>query len=915
LRAALYAAREQKTTVRSEPIPIALDGKLSEVVLHLRVSTESQQEGFFLVIFDEYEISDHQPGSAKNENTGDAPRIQELETELSTTKQRLQIIIEEYETSQEEMKASSEEMQSNNEELRSTLEELETSKEELQSMNEELSTVNLENRHKVKELAQLSGDLQNLLTATDIATLFLDRDLRIMRFTPQVSELFNIRVIDRGRPLAELSSRLTGNGILKNAQEVLDKLTPHASEIKDERGQWYLTRLLPYRSTEDRIEGVVITFVNITQLKQAEEDVRHSEEQFRALVEASSQMVWTTNAEGEVTEDSLSWRNYTGQTFQEFKAGGLLNAVHPDDRQRAQETWQQAIKTGNSLLTEYRVYHVPTQDYQWTTVRAVPLRKADDTIRGWVGMNVDITQQKRSEKNLRRAKEEAEQAAKAKGDFLALMSHEIRTPLNAILGIANLLLDKNPQPQQLENLQTLKFSADNLRMLINDILDFSKIEAGKVSVEETDLNLPALLHSLEKAYEPIAQEKGNTLKFNLDERIPTAVRTDSLKLSQILNNLISNAVKFTQNGTITLNVSLQRKKRDKYLVTFSVEDTGIGISADKLDIIFDNFSQADISTVRQYGGTGLGLSITKLLLELMDSRIALESEEGKGSCFFFTLPLEEGATDTAAVQSLVSLTGDSTQLAQVRMLLVEDAPVNRMMLIQLLQEWWNLTPDIAENGKQAVEIAQQAQRDDQPYHLILMDIRMPVMDGYQAARLIRELPNYTDTPIFALTADTPEEVKKHPEASCFQEIIIKPFNPPELQQKILRYVQKYSLAQPTQPESPSISEKEIRGLNLQKVSELFKDEKERQQFMENAINNIKELQSQFTQAMSNRDASALDEAVHKSKLLLDMLQLTHLQNLLGQSQRMLKVLPNDEALQEIQSQVEDRLEEVFELLR
>lgn len=906
LRAILYTARKQKVTVRSKPILIEFAGKVSEVVLHLRVSDQPQQEGFFLVIFDERGISDEQQKQTGQQTATDNPRMEELEDELSFTKQRLQVIIEEYETSREEMKASSEEMQSNNEELRSTLEELETSKEELQSMNEELSTVNLENRFKVKELAQLTGDLQNLLTATDIATLFLDRDLRIMRFTPQVSELFNIRGVDRGRPLTELNSQLTENSILENAQQVLDKLTPYTTEIKDNQERWYLTRILPYRSAEDRIEGVVITFVNINELKQVENDLKHSEAQFRALIEASAQMVWTTNATGKVVEDSPSWRDYTGQTYQELKQGGLLKAVHPEDRKAAEATWKQSLETGSNLLSEYRIYHAPTQEYCWTTVRAVPLRKTDDSIRGWVGMNIDITQQKKLERTLRQAKEDAEQAAAAKGDFLALMSHEIRTPLSAILGITNLLLDKNVQPEQVENLQTLKFSADNLRTLINDILDFSKIEAGKVAIEETNLNLPTLLHSLEKAYEPTVQEKGNELKFNLDERIPETVQADSLKLSQVLNNLISNATKFTQNGTITVDVSLERKKQGGYLTTFSVEDTGIGIPANKLDTIFETFTQADISTVRQYGGTGLGLSITKLLLEIMGSQIEVESEEGKGTCFFFTLLLKEGLADTITAEEPVTPTNETTLLSSARVLLVEDAPINRSLLIQFLQQWWNFSPDTANNGKEAVEMTQQFQ-----YDLILMDIRMPVMDGYQAARAIRKLPNYAQIPILALTADTADEVKARPEAALFQQVITKPFEPQDLRQKVLLYIQSSdSVPAPLPSEEPAPL-----ALDLQKVENIFNDKRSIQQFLENALGELTKLQSQYTQAMVDRDATTLNGMLHNTRALLEILNLTSLHSQLIQNYNLVKESAEKEVLQELQSQTEAHLWKACELLQ
>jgi two-component system, chemotaxis family, CheB/CheR fusion protein len=283
LRTALHAAREKGRSTSSQPVSVRFDGQTRPVILHVRAAVEPHQEGFVLVIFDEREPDEEIP--AKPPTPEERDRLAQAEAELDATKERLQAIIEEYETGQEEMKASNEELQSMNEELRSTLEELETSKEELQSMNEELQTVNQENRHKVEELAQLTGDLQNLLAATDIATLFLDRELRILRFTPRVSDLFNVRIADRGRPISDLTHSLGYAELRSDAERVLERLVPIGREVEDANGRWYLTRVLPYRSSEDRIEGVVITFVEITERKRAEEELRRLAETLEERVE------------------------------------------------------------------------------------------------------------------------------------------------------------------------------------------------------------------------------------------------------------------------------------------------------------------------------------------------------------------------------------------------------------------------------------------------------------------------------------------------------------------------------------------------------------------------------------------------------------------------------------------------------
>jgi PAS domain S-box-containing protein len=289
LRSALHQARESGRPVRTRPLNVRLNGEARSVVAVVRLGLEPRQEGFLLVIFDEREPLERSEDGPPVAGEADGTVLSEKDAELELTRHRLQTIIEEYETTQEEMWASNEELQSANEELRSTMEELETSKEELQSMNEELHTVNQENRHKVDELSQLSGDLQNLFSATDIATLFLDRSLRILRFTPRVGELFSVRPADRGRPLGDLTHRLGYKDLLEDARHVIERLVPVEREIEDADGRWFLSRILPYRSTDDRIEGVVITFIEISERKRNEEEVRKAKVYAESIIETLHQ--------------------------------------------------------------------------------------------------------------------------------------------------------------------------------------------------------------------------------------------------------------------------------------------------------------------------------------------------------------------------------------------------------------------------------------------------------------------------------------------------------------------------------------------------------------------------------------------------------------------------------------------------
>jgi len=276
----------------------------------------------------------------------------------------------------------------------------------------------------------------------------------------------------------------------------------------------------------------------------------------------------------------------------------------------------------------------------------------------------------------------------------------------------------------------------------------------------------------------VAREKKLELESHIDSSIPEIIVTDQMILSQVLHNLLSNAVKFTPEGKVSLEVRSRGRKGKKHRMEFSVNDTGIGIPANKIDIIFDVFSQADSSTVRQYGGSGLGLAITKRYLEMLGSRIRVESKAGKGSRFFFTLAAETGEEAVKDTDTMPAGEATPSRMKEIRGLLVEDDPYNRLILKQLLS-MWDMSFDEAENGLQAVEKAEKKQ-----FQLILLDIHMPVMDGFDAARRIRKLPGYRDTAIIALTADISEKIKKEVRSGLFSEVHIKPFEPEKLNRRI-----------------------------------------------------------------------------------------------------------------------------------
>jgi PAS domain S-box-containing protein len=392
----------------------------------------------------------------------------------------------------------------------------------------------------------------------------------------------------------------------------------------------------------------------------------------------------------------------------------------------------------------------------------------------------DISLRKQYEEELVKTKERAEQAAKAKSQFLSVMSHEIRTPLNAIIGFTELLSQNNPRQDQKEDLNMLKFSGENLLHIINDILDFNKLESGKVQVSNVSFNLRELTQSLYQSFSYRAKEKKIFFDVEYDERVPFVVKGDSLHLSQILNNLISNAIKFTNEGSVKLKIELEEVAPQEIRTKFSVIDTGIGIPAEKHETIFEQFIQADGDTTRLFGGTGLGLSISAKLATLMGSKIYISSEPGKGSTFYFNIVFQPSEELKANGSLQKSNRKGSTSFHGKKILLAEDNKFNANIARRYINSW-GAELDVALDGQQALEFSLRKQ-----YDLVLMDVQMPVLDGFACSQAIRvHLP---EIPIVAITAAPINEVLEQIRSSGMNDYVSKPFKPNELFTKLEQYL-------------------------------------------------------------------------------------------------------------------------------
>lgn len=382
---------------------------------------------------------------------------------------------------------------------------------------------------------------------------------------------------------------------------------------------------------------------------------------------------------------------------------------------------------------------------------------------------------------LKEAKKQAEQGLKAKNDFLSTMSHEIRTPLNSILGMTNIMLMEKPSEEQKEQLNVLLFSANNLLSIVNDILDFNKIEAGKIGFETIEVDLRNIANKLIAAFNTLAKEKGIQLKLNIDDELKNTVIGDPTRISQIIGNLIHNAIKFTKKGHVELSIKVIKQDASSVHLLIAIEDTGIGIATEKQQMIFDQFTQADNSTSRNFGGTGLGLAISKRLLELQGATLQLRSEQEKGSTFYFEIIFPK--TSPKIIEQNISRTTapseESKPLTGMSILLVEDNEVNVLVAKTFLNKW-GATIDVAQNGQEAVDIFKPS-----IHQLILMDMHMPVMDGYEATKILRD--RGIKTPIIALTASLPREIEDRIKSTGIDDIVVKPFIPSELYKLILHY--------------------------------------------------------------------------------------------------------------------------------
>ncbi len=423
-------------------------------------------------------------------------------------------------------------------------------------------------------------------------------------------------------------------------------------------------------------------------------------------------------------------------------AGAIFDAIHPDDLERVRASLSESAETLRQWKCEFRVI-LADGIVKWRNGNSIPQREPDGGVL-WHGFITDITEQKQYEATLSRAKELAETANRAKSEFLANMSHEIRTPMNGVIGMTGLLLDSELNSEQRQYAEIVRSSAESLLAIINEILDFSKIEAGKLELEMLDFDLRTTVEDTAEMLAVKAQEKGLELNCLIDLRAPSPLRGDPGRLRQILINLTGNAVKFTHRGNVTVRVGVEADDGQKATLLFQVSDTGVGIPPDRIGALFAPFVQADGSTTRRYGGTGLGLAISRQLVELMGGRIGVDSIEGQGSTFWFTIVFDKQTEPSLADLPQVDLEG-------MKVLVVDDHDTNRLLVTALLNSWHCRFAEAA-RADEALALLREAAREGDPFHVALLDMQMPEVDGAELGRRIKACPEVGPTPLVMMTS-------------------------------------------------------------------------------------------------------------------------------------------------------------------
>ena len=600
---------------------------------------------------------------------------------------------------------------------------------------------------------QSAGDeippmLVAMIDSVPVAVALYDTEFRLLRVSERWGFDFGLRPERMiGRHMFEIDPTAQRweaqyRNCMKGERLVADRVP---ITRKDGKTVYINAVTIPWRRTDGEVGGIMGMYQVLMDDRGEEYELINAQRRLDAAIKLASIQVWEmdyrTKSVWGMGEEFVEDSDIVGflELSQDMSAG-----IHPDDREAAAAELAAARRERRTYRGEYRLYRQDQREV-WVSAASADVYGEGDEIETRLGVMVDITQRKKAEQALVHAMAEAEAANRAKSDFLATMSHEIRTPLNGVLGMARAMAGDELTPAQRERLDVVRQSGESLLSLLNDVLDLSKVEAGKLELDIEPFDIEELASAAHATFAGVAQAKGLTLDLSIAERARGRYLGDAVRVRQVLCNLISNALKFTEQGGA--KVAVDRNRRG---LVVRVSDTGIGIPSDRIGKLFNKFEQADASTTRRFGGTGLGLAICRELTELMGGKVTAESRAGEGATFTVILPLRKLVPSTAMPSAPVHPETREVDAGAIRVLAAEDNKVNQLVLRTLLNQA-GIDPVIVDDGKAAVEAWELGGWD-----VILMDVQMPVMDGPAAARIIRQREAVTGrapTPIVALTAN------------------------------------------------------------------------------------------------------------------------------------------------------------------
>ncbi|NCE85675.1 PAS domain S-box protein [Pseudomonas koreensis] len=764
IRTTLFQVQQSNMPVTSRKIRVQREQAPFMVDITARPYRDDATESdYVLVIFQESPFDPQQTDSTAVSHAENAI-MGNLEQELQRTKLHLQDTIEQSEVSSEELKASNEEMQAVNEELRSATEELETSKEELQSINEELLTVNYELKTKVEETDKVNDYLTNLIASTDIATVFVDRNMRIRWFTPRATDIFSMLPVDTGRSLMDITHRLDYPEITEDAATVFESLSMIEREISGKDNRWYIARLLPYRSSEDHIDGTVLTFIDITKRRQAEEELRLGEERMRLVAESTHDFaIIILDDHGAITDWNTGAELIFGYTKDEVLGAYYDLIFSPEDRSSGvpESELRAAREHGRG---EDERWHVRKDGSRFYCSGEVTLLKSD-SLQGYVKIARDLTGHKRTQDEQSQRLMETQTKSHLKDEFFAVMSHELKHPLNLIQLNAE-LLRRLPATKAagsaIKAVNTICEAVSSQARIIDDLLDVARVRTGKLKLKKQQVDLIRTLQDIHGVVLADGHRRQVTLQTPSDHA-SLIVDVDPTRIEQVIWNLVNNALKFTpEGGQVQLVLS-----RSEGRAQLDVIDSGIGLADDSLEKIFDLFGQAENQHLtHQREGLGIGLSLVRQLVEAHEGSVSVHSKGlGFGCTFSIWLPLCEQQDHLPFSDAEQDA---DERLHGVKVLLVDDS-AEVLEVLNLLLEMEGAQVSAFNDPQTALETARDAQ-----YDLIISDIGMPKMNGHELMRKLRTIGHLRQVPSIALTGYGAGSDQKKAAESGFTSHLSKP---------------------------------------------------------------------------------------------------------------------------------------------